>query len=78
MCIRDRLENEGRELSYDQIGTRVHGDDWTLRGMTSASIDGLAKHLRRELGLGGAGERIIRKVPGGGYLFRQPQQSDIT
>jgi len=72
------LENEGRELSYDQIGTRVHGDDWTLRGMTSASIDGLAKHLRRELGLGAAGERIIRKVPGGGYLFRQPQQSDFT
>ena len=68
------LENEGRVLTYEQIGRRLYAQDWTLKGMTNDSVDGLVKHIRKTLALGSAGRTIIRKVPDeGGYVFQQPR-----
>lgn len=75
--LRYLLANEGRVLSYDQIGQALYDENWTLRGMTNDSVDGLVKHVRAALALGPAASEVIRKVPDeGGYVFRQPEAGD--
>lgn len=68
------LANENQVLSYEQIGKSVYGEDWTLKGLTNDSIDGLVKHVRAALKPSRQASGVIRKVSDErGYVFRQPR-----